>query len=87
MRNRLLADRVNDGVLAMREGEKTTVGKIAAVEGVSKSPQLYRVVRSLELEGYLRGEIVKHTNGHPMLQYTRTSKADPRQRLPFGSES
>lgn len=87
MRGPSLAQRVWDGVMSMREGEKTSVGKVATVEGVSKSPQLYRIMGELVSEGYLSLRIEKHYNGHDMNVYTRTSLSDPRQRLPFGSES
>lgn len=78
-----LAQRVWDGVMSMGEGEKTSVGKIATVEGVSKSPQLYRILGGLVATGYLSLKIVKHSNGHDMHQYTRTSLSSPQLELPF----
>lgn len=87
MRGPSLAQRVWDGVMRMGEGERTSVGKIAAVEGVSKSPQLYRIMGEIVSAGYLNLRVEKHSNGHDMHVFTRTSLSDPRQRLPFGSES
>lgn len=87
MRRASLSERVSAGVWSMGEGETTYAGKIATVEGVSKSPQLYRILGELVATGYLNLKIVEHSNRHPMHEYTRTSKADPRRPLPFGSES
>lgn len=72
MLKRDLRYRVVNGVWAMQPGEKTTVGKIATVEGVSKSPQLYRILSILVDDGYLDRSVEKHTNGRDMFVYTRT---------------
>lgn len=66
--------RVEEGVLLMREGEVTTVGKVATIEGVSKSPQLYAIFQQLVDDGYLERSVQKHSNGKDMFLFTRTSK-------------
>lgn len=86
MYRKSLSMRVWDGVLKMSRGEKTTVGKIATIEGVSKSPELYRVLGELVEAGYLELTIGKHSNGRDMHIYTRTFRPDNRQALPFESE-
>lgn len=69
-----LRNRVLRGVLMMAEGERTTVGKVAAVEGVSKSPQLYRYFAEFVNEGLLTVKVIEHYNRHAMFEFTRTSK-------------
>lgn len=69
-----LYQRVEEGVLLMEEGEKVTIGKIATIEGVSKSPQLYAIMQQLVDDGFLLRETAKHSNGKDMFVFVRTSK-------------
>lgn len=78
--------RVEEGVLLMREGEATTVGKVATIEGVSKSPQLYAIFQQLVDDGYLEKSVQKHSNGKDMFLFTRTSKQGSRWEAAFESK-
>lgn len=86
MFKRDLRYRVANGVWAMQPGEQTTVGKVATIEGVSKSPQLYRIFEILVEDGYLDKTTVKHTNGKDMFVFTRTSYNAPSRLPTFESE-
>ena len=86
MEKRDLRYRVVNGVWAMRPGERTTVGKIATIEGVSKSPQLYTIMEILVEDGYLDKSVEKHTNGREMFVFTRTSYDAPEGLFTFEGE-
>lgn len=71
MRGLSLRQKVRDGVLRMDGGDETSVGKIATIEGVSKSPELYRIMQELVDEGLLIRDERTHSNGHPMFVFVR----------------
>lgn len=68
-----LRHKVLDGLALMGEGHFISVGQIAAHEGVSKSPQLYALMYDLCLRGLLIRREIRHTNGHLMYTFERTS--------------
>lgn len=81
-----LYQRVEEGVLSMGEGEETSVGRIATIEGVSKSPQLYAIIQQLVDDGFLIKETRKHTNGKDMFIFVRTGKSGHHWDDAFGSK-
>lgn len=68
-----LPDRLWALTLRMKDGHEFTVGEIARKLGVSKSPQLYGLLRQGVTSGHFRVEFRPLSNGMHLHVYVRTS--------------